>query len=65
MTNALVVQAGSISGVMVLGLRPCQTLAIAGGAAVIVTKNVRDFRGAELQFPGLRIMSPGDLLKEI
>jgi len=33
--------------------------------AVLVTKNIRDFRGAELQFPGLRVLSPGDLLKEI
>jgi putative PIN family toxin of toxin-antitoxin system len=40
-------------------------LAVAGSASVIVTKNVRDFRGAELQFPGLRVLSPGDLLKEI
>ena len=40
-------------------------LAVAGGASVIVTKNVRDFQGAELQFPGLRVLTPGDLLKEI
>lgn len=40
-------------------------LAVAGGASVIVTKNGRDFRGAELQFPGLRVLTPGDLLKEI
>lgn len=40
-------------------------LAVAGGAEAIVTKNVRDFRSAELRFPGLRILRPEDLLKEI
>jgi len=40
-------------------------LAVAGGASVIVTKNVRDFQGAELHFPGLRILPPEALLKEI
>ena len=39
-------------------------LAVAGGASVIITKNVRDFRGAELHFPGLRTLSPEDILKE-
>jgi len=39
-------------------------LAVAGGAEVIVTKNVRDFRQGELRFPGLRILSPEELLKE-
>jgi hypothetical protein len=38
---------------------------VAGGASVIVTRNVRDFRGAELHFPGLRILLPEDLLKEM
>jgi predicted nucleic acid-binding protein len=33
-------------------------LAVAGGASVIVTKNVRDFRGAELHFPNVRIRDP-------
>ena len=40
-------------------------LAVAGGASVLVTKNVRDFRGAELHFPGLRILTPEEFLKEI
>lgn len=40
-------------------------LAVAGGAEVIVTKNIRDFRSAELHFPGLRILRPEDLAKEI
>jgi putative PIN family toxin of toxin-antitoxin system len=40
-------------------------LAIAGGASVLVTKNVRDFQGAELQFPGLRVLQPEKLMKEI
>lgn len=38
-------------------------LAIAGGAEVIVTANVRDFGRSELLFPGLRIVTPGDFLK--
>lgn len=37
-------------------------LAVAGGASVIVTKNVRDFRSSELHFPGLRIRDPVDFL---
>jgi putative PIN family toxin of toxin-antitoxin system len=40
-------------------------LAVAGGAAAIVTKNVRDLRSGELHFPGLRILQPAELLKEI
>lgn len=40
-------------------------LAIAGGAEMIVTNNVRDFRRAQLRFPGLRIVSPDDFLKEL
>jgi putative PIN family toxin of toxin-antitoxin system len=40
-------------------------LAVAGGASAIITKNLRDFQGAELHFPGLRILSPEDALKEI
>lgn len=40
-------------------------LAVAGGASAIVTKNVRDFKGAELHFPGLRILLPEELLKEM
>jgi len=40
-------------------------LAVAGGAEVIVTKNIRDLRSGDLRFPGLRILQPADLLKEI
>jgi putative PIN family toxin of toxin-antitoxin system len=40
-------------------------LAVAGGGSIIVTKNIRDFRSAELHFPGLRILPPEDLAKEI
>lgn len=40
-------------------------LAVAGGAAVVVTKNVKDFRRAELSFAGLRILKPEELLKEV
>lgn len=40
-------------------------LAVAGGADLIVTRNLRDIQRGELQFPGLRIVSPEDFLKEI
>ena len=40
-------------------------LAVAGGARMIVTNNVRDFRGMELRFPGLRILTPRELLGEL
>jgi putative PIN family toxin of toxin-antitoxin system len=40
-------------------------LAVAGGAAMIVTNNVRHFRRAELQFPDLRIVTPREALKEL
>jgi predicted nucleic acid-binding protein len=40
-------------------------LAIAGGADLIVTRNLRDVQRGELQFPQLRIISPEDFLKEI
>lgn len=39
-------------------------LAVAGGAEVIVTKNIRDFQGSELHFPGLQILTPEELWKE-
>lgn len=39
-------------------------LAVAGGAGAIVTKNVRDFRRAELHFPNLLIMTPAGIIKE-
>lgn len=40
-------------------------LAVAGGASAIVTKNVRDFRAADLQFPDLRVLKPEALLQEM
>lgn len=40
-------------------------LALAGAADVIVTRNLRDLRGAELQFTSLRALSPEDFLKEL
>jgi putative PIN family toxin of toxin-antitoxin system len=40
-------------------------LAIAGGANLIVTRNLRDIQRGELQFPQLRIISPEAFLKEI
>lgn len=39
-------------------------LAVAGGAELIVTKNVRDFAGMELRFQGLRIATPAEIVKE-
>lgn len=39
-------------------------LAVAGGAEAIVTHNTRDFARAELHFPGLRLLSPGELIAE-
>lgn len=40
-------------------------LAIAGGASMIVTNNVADFRGSDLQFVDIRVLSPKTLLKEL
>ena len=40
-------------------------LAVAGDADVVVTRNLRDLRGAELRFAPLRILSPEDFLKEL
>ena len=40
-------------------------LAVAGSAAMIVTNNVRDFWGAELRFPSVRVVEPGSLEKEV
>lgn len=40
-------------------------LAVAGGAQAIVTKNVKDFIQADLQFPSLRFLRPDQLLKEV
>jgi putative PIN family toxin of toxin-antitoxin system len=39
-------------------------LAVAGGAAMMVTNNLRDFQGADLQFPDLRMVAPRELAKE-
>ena len=38
-------------------------LALAGNATHIVTNNIRDFRNAELKFPGIRILTPSELLR--
>lgn len=38
-------------------------LAIAGNATCIVTKNSRDLKRSELQFPELRILTPEELLR--
>ena len=40
-------------------------LAVAGGAEFIVTRNLRDLGRMELRFPGLRVLSPRDFLKEL
>lgn len=40
-------------------------LAVAGGATYIVTSNLRDFVGAELRFPAIRIIGSEQLLQEI
>jgi len=40
-------------------------LAVAGGAAAIITKNTRDFQAADLHFPGLRFLRPEELLQEM
>jgi len=40
-------------------------LAVAGGAEYIVTSNLRDVAQMELLFPGLKVVFPETLLKEI
>ncbi len=40
-------------------------LAVAGGAEAIITKNTRDFVRGDLAFPGIRILTPVEILKEI
>jgi predicted nucleic acid-binding protein len=40
-------------------------LAVAGQAARIVTRNVRDLRHAELRFPQIHAVTPAQLLKEL
>jgi putative PIN family toxin of toxin-antitoxin system len=39
-------------------------LAVAAGASLIITRNVRDFKNMELSFPSIRIITPEDFLKE-
>ncbi len=39
-------------------------LAVAGGAEAVVTKNVKDFSRADLQFARLAITTPGQLIEE-
>jgi putative PIN family toxin of toxin-antitoxin system len=39
-------------------------LAVAGAASAIVTRNLKDLRLGELQFPGLTVMDPVQFLKE-
>ena len=40
-------------------------LAVAGGARIIVTNNVRDLRSGELRFPSVRVLSPQQLMEEL
>jgi putative PIN family toxin of toxin-antitoxin system len=40
-------------------------LAVAGQAKYVVTRNTRDLRHGELRFPQLRVMTPGEILKEM
>jgi len=40
-------------------------LAVAGSAGMIVTNNVRDFRGSELRFPSIGVVGPGQLMEEL
>lgn len=38
-------------------------LAVAGGATVIVTQNVRDLRSGELRFPQIAVETPAEFMK--
>jgi putative PIN family toxin of toxin-antitoxin system len=38
-------------------------LAIAGNARMLVTNNLKDFRGSELTFPQLQILNPRQIIK--
>ena len=40
-------------------------LAVAGAAALIVTNNVREFRGSEVRFTSIKVVEPGQLRKEL
>lgn len=39
--------------------------AIAGAADAVITRNSRDFAGAELRFPNLRIVHPEHLMQRL
>ena len=39
-------------------------LAVTAGAELIITRNLRDFKEMDLSFPGIRIITPEDFLKE-
>jgi len=39
-------------------------LAAAGGAGVVVTNNIRDFKGEYMDFLGIRAVTPGMFIKE-
>lgn len=38
-------------------------LAVAGNAELLITRNIKDFRHAELVFPNMRILTPEQVLK--
>ena len=40
-------------------------LAVAGGAEVIVTRNVKDFRRGELRFPEVQVLTPSEFLRKV
>jgi len=40
-------------------------LAVAGGASMIVTNNIRDFRRPQLRFPGVSAVTPHRLLEDL
>lgn len=40
-------------------------LAAAGGASTVVTNNLRDFEGEQMDFLNIRAVTPGTLLKEL
>jgi predicted nucleic acid-binding protein len=40
-------------------------LGIAGGASFLITKNIKDFKNSELQFPQLKVIDPISFIKEV
>ncbi|WP_205747784.1 putative toxin-antitoxin system toxin component, PIN family [Desulforhopalus sp. IMCC35007] len=40
-------------------------LGIAGGASFLITKNIKDFKNPELQFPQLKVIDPVSFIKEV